>query len=144
MKNKKIINGALGVIYKETGHGPKFLIVKNKFSGNYSPPGGATEEGETNYEALKRELKEEINYVFDDKQAKETGIINKFIFNHKKSSRDGCSGRYELFIIKEKEWNININPEDVTDYFWMFFEELYPLLPYKSLKDAYKKAVEKI
>ena len=112
---------AAGLIKK----GDKFLLVRRplnkKRGGLWEFPGGKVEEGETLEEAIKRELKEELDIEVNVK-----GVLSEVKYNYPE-------GEIELYLL-EVESNeepklkeaIEKNPEKFRDDFHRAFPQLKP------------------
>lgn len=133
------------------------LIINNKLLVNkYSEdsfclPGGYVEIGETSSEAIKREVKEELNIEVDVEKI--MGICENFFVNSRKEMTHGIEFYYK---VKPKDINnINLNNFDFVEndrgykivhhFRWLDINELenYKLLP-KEIINYIKKKKENI
>lgn len=114
----------------------KFLIVKRNsnmemYPNKWSFPGGKVIPGETLFETLKREIKEETNLDIENRKE----FISDFSFQRPfgKSTMGFC------FLVNAKHNNVKIN-EEFTDFTWITQNEInnYDLI--QPLKTEIKKA----
>ena len=125
--DKQIIGG-VAVIEKD---GKCLLIKQSKnkpLSGLWRHPGGTFEKGESDADALVRELKEEM-----DLDIKVLG--DKPFHTEKVDYKPGYFGFYKAVIIGG---TIKIN-EEIDDYGWFTLEEIKKLPLMKATKSFYKK-----
>ena len=80
-------------------------------------PGGKIEEGETEEEALRRELKEEMDYevTIGDKICEVTHTYPDFIIT---MSAYSCSAKNRQFTLKEHVGSMWLKKEDIMDLEW--------------------------
>ncbi|MFA4931251.1 MAG: NUDIX hydrolase [Patescibacteria group bacterium] len=133
----QIVQTAVKAIIQKEG---KFLIIKQNFpSGIYwDLPGGRVHHGESPYDALIREVKEET--TLDVKIERPLGIFWFF-------RNDGVQIAATTFIClpQNSQVNLNQNPdevEDIVEFRWITKDEFlngdYPVT-HESLKELIKK-----
>jgi 8-oxo-dGTP pyrophosphatase MutT (NUDIX family) len=116
----------------------KFLIIEQEFNGKkyFDLPGGKVEHGESPYNTLIREVKEEV--FLDVEIVKPIGMWWFF--------RDSDNGQVICNTFKCKSTNLNIdltkNPanENIINYYWLEKEKLLELknFPNDSLKKLFE------
>ena len=117
----------------------KYLIIEQEFNGKkyMDLPGGKVEFGESPYDTLLREVKEEV--YLDIEIIKPIGIWWFF--------RDSNTGQVicNTFICKAKDYtkiDLNKNPanEKIVNYYWFTKDELLKLenLPHESLRKIFE------
>ncbi|MBM3233800.1 NUDIX domain-containing protein [Candidatus Pacearchaeota archaeon] len=132
---EKVVNG---IILDKN----KFLIIKRKsglHAGKWAFPGGILEKGESEEEALIREIKEEVN--LDVRKIKEK--IGKY--NYKRGNKLVKGNSYLVFV---DNFNVKINSE-ISDFEWVSIEELEkfelaPGIEEEAMKALYDKKINKI
>ena len=98
----------------------EYLVVQRSayddvLPGSWEFPGGNIEDGELLLDALKRELKEEVNYDLDIKKAK---LIN--VFDEIKEKKETYHYIEFDYLIEEKSKEINIKlSNEHDDYKWV-------------------------
>ena len=106
MKNNSVIN-CVGALIKKNEN---YLIARRanvSLAGYWEFPGGRVEKGETDEEALKRELKEELNI--------ET-VIGDFICSN---THDYGDFKIDLHLYKVKSFSGNIIKSEHEDIKWI-------------------------
>lgn len=73
-------DGIVAIVSNKT----KFLLIKNKHTGNITFPAGAKKKGELELDALKRELFEETGLEPKDYIIIPTNVVYEFIYNQKR------------------------------------------------------------
>lgn len=117
----------------------KILVLKTETENNsfWVLPGGKVEYGEDPYEALGREIKEEISVEADIGDP--VGMYY-FYIGEKDEGDQVVLTTFEVDI-GDQEIDISSNPadENITDYRWMSPEELIEKTSNDSLADLIKK-----
>lgn len=116
----------------------KFLMIESEFNNKkyLDLPGGKVEYGESPYDALIREVKEEV--FLDIEIIKPLGIW--WFFRESDNGQVICN----TFICKAKNANIDLtkNPanENILNYYWLEKEKLLSLknLPNDSLRKLFE------
>lgn len=117
----------------------KFLIVKRKSSENIHPgkwsfPGGIVEKDESLEDALKREIKEEVNLTIKK-------IIKKVSsYSYKRPDKNTTQG--QCFLVEVTDYNVKIN-EDLEDFKWITVEELNKYPHIEGMEEELLKALYK-
>ena len=121
-----MIQVVAGIIYKDG----KILIAKRNLhkdqGGKWEFPGGKVEKGETNEEALKREIKEELDA---DIEVKEYVGENEFHYPEKD---------VKLIFYKAELISAKVKLLEHEDYKWIKIEEFSKY----DFAEAYKKVFE--
>ncbi len=128
MTNNMINIACCGIINKNG----KVLITKRNvspFKNNFVIPGGKLDEGECLEDCLKREIFEETGLE----------IVKENFFDYYEVV---LPNRYYLvmyFICKIKNFNLNINNEEISEYRWVSKSDFYKF----NLAPGTKKILEK-
>jgi len=124
---------AVGALILNKG---KILLVKRRFmpsAGKWSIPGGLIEVGESLVEALKREVKEELN--LEIKSYKFLDIVENII----KDKEGKIEYHFIIFnFLVEVEGEVKLNYEN-SEYLWVNLEEVKNL----DVTNTVKKLLEK-
>lgn len=136
-----ILNIRVGIIFKY--HDKVLIEIRKDRVGNSVIPGGRLKIDESRIDALKREIKEEMNYILEDSRISyKTTIESFFDFDNKKY--------HELFFVYEYEMNEKIYEDllkvkenqdnHITDYIFVSFDEFdkVDLLP-MEIRDIIKE-----
>ena len=107
-----------GCIYKDG----KILLQKRKDDGEWAFHGGCLELGETFYQCLVRELKEELN--IDIKKATPIGVLSGQKENHIYPNGDEIFGIDMVYMIDEFEGVPTPDNDEVVDLKWFSMENL--------------------
>lgn len=129
MDNKKVYSAVKALIEKNG----KFLVIEQEIKGKkyIDLPGGKVDFGESPFDTLIREVKEEV--FLDIEIIKPVGLW--WFFRAVDGDQVVCS----TFLCKTKEANVDLtkNPvnENITNYYWLDKKELLERdLPHESLK----------
>ena len=115
----------------------RYLMIRQEVKGKlfWDLPGGRVEHGESPYDTLHREVKEETN--LDIKIVKPVGMW--WFFREVDEDQVVCN----TFLCKpnHSDVNMNINPadENIKEFRWLTKEEILNLDMYPSLKELIKK-----
>lgn len=128
----------------------KYLLVKHQWKNFWSLPGGHIEKNESLYEAIGREIKEELNLEVENileimwlnvenLDEEPTPICNyriNFVNNEKKQIE-----RLEyIFLLRIKSWNIEIQEKEILEVDFFTKEEiLNSKYIYTQIKEILKK-----
>ncbi|MFH0889733.1 MAG: NUDIX domain-containing protein [Candidatus Aenigmatarchaeota archaeon] len=121
---KKIRRVAIGIVFRNFPDEIKFLLLRRKqgWKGWEFPKGGI-EQGETNKEAVIREVHEETGL----KRIKFLKRVGKPIkYNYPKESRErfGSYGTVQkAFLVKAITTNVNVEKESFSGYGWFTAKE---------------------
>ncbi|NLM43663.1 MAG: NUDIX domain-containing protein [Clostridiales bacterium] len=123
------------IVYRRINNNIEFLAIKsNSPGGHWGFPKGHVEEGETEEETSIREVYEE------------TGLIIKLCKGFREYDKYQVSeNTYKeviFFIADAMDQNVVINEDEVVEYRWASFDEIYDILTYDSSKNILKKAKE--
>jgi heptosyltransferase-2 len=115
INNKKVVNAII------TNSENKFLVIKRReglHKGKWAFPGGEIKKGETSEEALKREIKEEVNL--------ELSKIIKKISDYNYLGNQGEKKEGECYLVEVSAREVKINDES-EEFRWVSLEELEEL-----------------
>jgi 8-oxo-dGTP pyrophosphatase MutT (NUDIX family) len=127
----------------------EILLIHHKKLNKWLPPGGHIEKNETPDEAIKREIKEELNSDLELISYKKPFFFEKnslvfpFYINKHKISDEHY--HYCLYYLgKLKNTNINIEKNEILNYKWVKIQELENFIPKKDseLLKLCKEAIE--
>ncbi|MBD3354462.1 NUDIX domain-containing protein [Candidatus Woesearchaeota archaeon] len=120
-------------------HGDKFLLFKKKGTWTgWQFPQGKIDKGESEEQALKREIEEETG-IKDIEVVKKLPYTHDYWFQEKGENIHKFLTFY-LVKVNKKENNITLSREH-SDYRWCSYKEAYENLRYN--KEIFKEAVEK-
>jgi len=117
-----------------------FLIVQHKVAGHWSFPKGHKEGRESDLEAAKREVEEEVG-IKDFQLIDDIYFIEKYTI---KSKKEGIEKTVKYYLAKTKSQNIILQEEEIKDAKWLEFEDAYNLLSFKEAKNLLEKVKEYI
>jgi len=120
--------------------GLNYLILKRKLHWvGWEFPKGGIENGETFFDAVKREMKEETGIEINKEKIKKFNIRGKFNYAKEYSDRPGFIGqKYTLFSVEVKKQKIKFDKKEHTDFKWVNFEEAEKKLTHKDQKKCLK------
>lgn len=121
------------VIYRKNGQNIEFLAVRSRgFSGFWGFPKGHVEEGETEEETCIREIMEE------------TGLRVQLVKNFREVDYyilgSGIKKEVVYFLALAENSQVTKQEEEIADFGWGDFQDVYYLLTYNSAKEVLKKA----
>ncbi len=109
---------AAGTFFKDN----KILLQKRKDDGTWAVHGGSLELGETFVEALKRELKEELN--IDVKKAQFVKSYSGKTMHHIYPNGDEVYCVVEIYIITDYDGNISPDKGELEEVKWFDIDKL--------------------
>ena len=108
------------------------ILVLQQVAGHWGFPKGHVEEGETEIQTAKREIKEETNLDVE--------INDNYRYTEKYSPAEGIEKEVVYFIAKKIGGEIKIQEEEVKGIGWFNYEEAIERLTYDNSKQLLKKA----
>ena len=154
--NKKLKTTVTGFVF----HDNKLLLIHHKRDGRWFHVGGHAEENETPDEALRREVKEEVNLDIEFleefkhyEKLKAKGIFKDldgfkelpcpFYIHVKEIPEKKCRKiSYDFVCIAKEIENIKIQEDELNDYKWVTRKELEEFELWKPLKILALKAID--
>lgn len=116
----------------------KYLLIREKYSGEYGFPKGHMKSGETERETALREVKEEtgLNVILQDDF--------RFVYEHymAREGRPNDKKRNILFLAEFKEKRFRLQEAEVDDIIFTDFENAMELLQNDAFRRALKEAEE--
>lgn len=122
------------VVYKKEGNKNIYLAVKSIRDGHWGFAKGHVENGETEVETAKREIMEETSIKAD--------LLDDFRITKHYSPYTNVEKEVVFFIASSSEYDIKIQAEEILEYKFAPFDEVYDVLTYESDKDVLKRADE--
>jgi 8-oxo-dGTP pyrophosphatase MutT (NUDIX family) len=134
--NKRHLISAGGVVFRVDNDNPIFLLLGFKRRIIWCLPKGIIEEGETEFEAAEREVKEETGL-------KDVNLLNKIgdiHYNFWSRGRNfDKTVHFYLFETRQKETMVG---EEHDMYAWYGYERALDVLTYRNERDILKKGYE--
>ncbi|MEM5792986.1 MAG: NUDIX hydrolase [Candidatus Aenigmatarchaeota archaeon] len=129
--------GILAIVYKDLD---SFVTVKTR-NGNITFVSGGIERGESEIQALRHELREEIGLVDEGISINKIPLTHEFTY--KKGFLKGVVSRQSVYLVKISE-DFKPKPmcDDVIEAKWMSRKEVIENLNFKSLVKIFKKSLE--
>jgi len=118
------------IIFKDD----KVLLIQQT-QGHWGFPKGHVEEGETEAETAKREVKEETNVDVEIDESK------RYVETYKMPN--GVMKDVIYFVAKPIGGEIKKQEEEVKNIKWLTFEEAINTITYENTKELFKKVIEK-
>jgi bis(5'-nucleosidyl)-tetraphosphatase len=122
------------VVYKVQEGKIKYLAVKSKRDGHWGFAKGHVEKDETEIDTAKREVLEETNI--------KVNLLDGFRVTKEYYPNENLHKEVVFFIGKSDIYDVKIQEEEVEDYKFSSYSEIYETLTYESDKDVLKKSNE--
>jgi len=134
--------GVLAVIFNKDN---KFLLVEeNNKSKDLGFVQGGIEVGETAEQAIKRELKEELNLT-NFEVIKKCNYQNKYDYPQHIQEKHKIKGQIQtIFLIKFLDGNHIKTNNEILSIKWMKPDEFIQKLPYDNLKTTAREALKEL
>jgi tRNA nucleotidyltransferase (CCA-adding enzyme) len=120
------------IVYRYNNGSTEFLAVKSKAFGHWGFPKGHVENGESEEETAKREVLEETGL--------EIGICSGFREGIEYSPKEGIIKEVIYYIGKSQGSDVNIQQEEIEDYRWLNFHEMFEMLTFENDKKILTEA----
>ena len=121
------------IVYKKIDSNFEFLAIKsNSPDGHWGFPKGHAEEEETEEETCKREVFEETGLIIT--------LHNGFKVCDKYQLSENTYKEVVLFIACAENQSVVLKEDEIAEYKWDSFKEIYNLLTYDSTKNMLVKA----
>ncbi|MFA5173757.1 MAG: NUDIX domain-containing protein [Candidatus Pacearchaeota archaeon] len=132
------------VVFKEN----KFLMVsgKNWSEKDWCFPQGGINPKETHFQAVERELKEELG-TDNFKILTKSSIEHMYIFPLKIQEKKGCEGQFQTIWFVEFKGDfgeIKPNKEELLQYSWFNKQEIIPNMNFPEQKQTFEKVLEEL
>ena len=121
-----------GIVYRKFNGNTEILLIKHIKSGYWSFPKGHVENGETEEETAKREIKEETGIdVYIDSGFRETVTY---------SPRKDAKKEVVYFVARAKNYDYTPQLEEISEIRWVGIGQAHNLLVYDNDKLIVNKA----
>ena len=121
-----------GIVYRKFHVNTEILLIKNNKSGYWSFPKGHVENGETEEETAKREIKEETGIdVYIDSGFRETVTY---------SPRKDAKKEVVYFVARARNYDYTPQLEEISEIRWVGIGQAHNLLVYDNDKLIVNKA----
>ena len=107
------------------------VLVIQQVAGHWGFPKGHVEEGETEVETAKREIKEETNLDVE--------INENYRYTEKYSPAEGIEKEVVYFVAKKIGGEIKVQEEEVKNVEWLTYKNAVERLTYKNSKQLLEK-----
>ena len=135
-------DGVIGIVFRRTNP-LRFLLIKNKKSGNLTfPAGGREKEEKDSKQTLIREIKEETGLVLSEYNIIKTPFVNEFIYNCKKGERAGLKVKQIVYLVETTKENLNSEDPFVTIGGWYSIEEMMEKLTFPDAKNLLQEIIK--
>ena len=111
----------------------KILLIR-QMSGMWGFPKGHVEEGETEEQTAKREVKEETNIDVEIDRSK------RYVMHYKTDK-----GKYKevvLFVGKKIGGYLKMQPEEIIEAGWFEYQDALKILSYGNTRDLFKQVLQ--
>lgn len=111
----------------------KILLIR-QMSGMWGFPKGHVEEGETEEQTAKREVKEETNIDVEIDSSK------RYVMHYKTDK-----GKYKevvLFVGKKIGGYLKMQPEEIIEAGWFEYQDALKILSYGNTRDLFKQVLQ--
>lgn len=108
------------------------ILVLQQVAGHWGFPKGHVEEGETEIQTAKREIKEETNLDVE--------INDNYRYTEKYSPAEGVEKEVVYFIAQKIGGEIKVQEEEVKKIEWLSYNEALERLTYENSKELLRKA----
>ena len=134
----KYRKGVFLVVYRKEKGKIFYLVLKRKLHWKgWEFPKGGVEAGESLFNAVKRELKEETG--LEPKKIVNMKISGKFLYPKLFKDRPGIKGMaWKLFAVEVKRKKVKIDKLEHSGYKWLEFKEAYKKLSFNDKKKCLK------
>ena len=131
------------VIYRKEPNGVAFLLIYSKRNSSWGLPKGYLETGETEMEAVGREIKEEtgiedLNFIAGFREED----VYVAVSNRGSSMGQKIEKHSVYFLAMTQAYKIKVDADEIGDYRWSTIQEAESLLSFDSSKKIIKKAFE--
>lgn len=125
MYSKPVKEGICAIVYRKDPI--QFLLIKNARTGEWSCPSGGIMEGETEVDALHREL---IGTVGVSRYlSRPTNLIMEFTYKY-----TNLPGRQKVYLVEvDQNTNVYAGP-GITEITWAGRDQLYQFIKYQELR----------
>lgn len=139
LKTIKLRQAISAVVFKED----KFLMVAGKDwpEGAWCFPQGGINLGETHFETVVRELKEELG-TDNFRILSKSKIDHMYLFPDKIREKKGCEGQFQTIWFVEflGEFNdIVMDSEELSKYAWFEKDKIIENMMYKEQKEVFER-----
>ncbi|SHI80295.1 bis(5'-nucleosyl)-tetraphosphatase [Lutispora thermophila] len=125
------------IVYRKINDDIEFLAIKSNSPGeHWGFPKGHVEEGETEKETCIREVYEETGLVVTPQDG--------FIAYDKYKISEDTYKEVVFFLAFATDQEVVVNEDEVKEYKWASFDEIYDLVTYDSTRNILIKAREYI
>ena len=126
--------GVIGIVFQRSNP-IRYILVRNKKTGNLTFPAGGREPGETSSkQVLERELREETGLRPAEYKIMEIPLIHEFTYNIKKRERAGQTAKQRVYLVEIQKMDLNPKDPDAVIDGWYTAEEVMQKLTFSDAK----------
>lgn len=144
LSNRKYRVGVFIVVYRKNGKTINYLLLKRKLHWKgWEFPKGGKKAGESDFDTIKRELKEETGLKFISIQR--YGKKGRYKYDKKAlKDRNFYGQTYVLYSARVKSEKVKIDRREHTTYKWVGFHKAISMLTWMNQKESLYLVNEKL
>jgi putative (di)nucleoside polyphosphate hydrolase len=140
---KKYRPAIMAVVFRKTRTRTMFLLLhRTKNWRGYEFPKGGINDGESEWDAVNRELNEEVGLPIMELKKTDFIVEYKWPRNYKADYPEYNGVRSHLFIVEVRGEKVSLDKEEHDNYIWVEADKALKRLTWKDQQNALKYALQ--